>query len=447
MLALTNNSVGRSRRRWRDHSKGSNVASRTESQGLSLPGSSLATRKGIKGEKTARETNERYKGTEPIQQMVQSLNLGIEIASACRAMGSDISANRTNHSHQRLERTGAQSHRGKTGSRTNHSHQPLERTGARSHRDRTGSRTGVASQRNGHRRHSFDSSTVQDRGQQALIGIVEARPQRIKTGGGHSTYRSMPPATHMKQAKPGVDQFRIDARTTSPVGTDKVWFKTSSRLLNNEQKVAGMGIPVGARKTEAESALPEREVAASLIADKLIPEMSVRSVLALNNGQRGVLSAHAPGKTAQNYIDWDDSNMRLPADLRRELNGQLNELQAFDYLIGNTDRHVENYNIKKTSDGSHRVYAIDNDLSFPVVGTTALKTVKDSKFAGLPAAVSPQMQSKLQNLDPGVLRRKINPLVGREATDALLQRLQRLQALPVTDNPKPTSPHLVGMVF
>ncbi|MBU8896721.1 hypothetical protein KRR26_13970 [Corallococcus sp. M34] len=181
------------------------------------------------------------------------------------------------------------------------------------------------------------------------------------------------------------------------------WFKPADRKLNNIDKVRGMGMMVGgsAQSTEAQAFLPEREVAASLVASILIPHLAVQSELAKRGMRRGVFMEHVQGSMAVESVDYEHAELQLNADILRSIKPQLADLQAFDYLIGNVDRHVENYMISVAR--PLKVRAIDNDLSFPSVAVGALAGVPASKFEGLPTAYTVVVAERITQMTEATL--------------------------------------------
>ena len=223
-------------------------------------------------------------------------------------------------------------------------------------------------------------------------------------------------------------------RDVGPLKADSVvWFKPSNRPVNNRAKLAGMGIvPAGEENelTEAEAQLPQREVAASLIAQRLIPPMAVPAILAEKDEVEGVVIANAPGSNASD-IALDTETLSLPTT--PEIERQLVDLQAFDYIIGNTDRHLENYRVESESS---RVFAIDNDVAFPTVEVDQLATNVDSSFfGGLPTGITQEFRDNLLLITDEFIDQEILPLIGEPATSRLKERIQSMTKHLETDRP------------
>lgn len=98
----------------------------------------------------------------------------------------------------------------------------------------------------------------------------------------------------------------------------------------------------------------EREVAAYKVAklvgmDDLVPETIIRKV----DGERGSLQSWVTGELAANSLNQYDGEK----DAARAA--------AFDYVIGNSDRHKYNWMVSGTG-GNEKLHLIDHGLTFPV---------------------------------------------------------------------------------
>jgi hypothetical protein len=257
-------------------------------------------------------------------------------------------------------------------------------------------------------------------------------------------------AQRVRQAKVGVVQYRL--------GDGKVgWFKHASRPLNNTEKVRAMGVITRpGPATEAQAFLPEREVLASQVAAQLVPHLAVAARLAKLGVHRGVFIDHAEGDMASGHIDFE--TLQLAGDILSAIKVQLADLQAFDYLIGSVDRHVENYMISQERAGRYVVRAIDNDLSFPAVGVADLGRdhVPQSKFEGLPAGYTVVVAERIAGLSEDDLTRMIqDTLAGAPNLDAVVrQAASRLRDLKADVRAKsgraaaPRTPsNYTGLVF
>lgn len=272
-------------------------------------------------------------------------------------------------------------------------------------------------------------------------GILKTRDPAHKdtTNAQSHEIRDLSKARELLDLK-GVKQVKL--------GSEVVWYKSSDRPINAANKCIAMGILESSKATEATEAdagLANRELAASRIAKLLIPSMAVKAEFASYGGTQGIAMADAPGSMATSHVSMD-GEFRLSKKVYESAKERLSDLQAFDYLIGNVDRHVENYKLEKQGRTYHP-YAIDNDLSFPTVSVDKLAEVPESKFGGFPKGYSSQLREGLTRLGPEQLEIEIKPLIGTKAFVQLLDRFERLCA-DVRSNKhgpaEPSSEHLLG---
>lgn len=118
----------------------------------------------------------------------------------------------------------------------------------------------------------------------------------------------------------------------------------------------------------------------------------------------------------------------------------LNDLQWFDALIGNADRHGGNILIDQQSG---QVTGIDNDLSFGMgeLAKMGNKTSEDfekgasAKYLGLPQMLDTSMAKKLMDLDAKKLTKLLNPKGGPKdqkfSDKELQQAVDRLDVIQV----------------
>lgn len=255
---------------------------------------------------------------------------------------------------------------------------------------------------------------------------------------------------HDQQAQRIVKGCSLIQDNTGKLG----WFKPSTRKVNACKKVIDLGLMgpgtcTDGETTEGESGQQLCELAASAVGELLKLEWVAKTTTAQKGAETGTFQQHADGIGAQEFIDWD--TMKIRAAVLEGIMPQLSDLQAFDYLIGNVDRHVENYLIEQGT--TYKVKAIDNDLSFPTKPVEQLGQVFQSKFRGLPDTYSSTMADKINELDPELLHAVLLSLSMKE--DSIKQALDRLDKLKKdivakrgsTDAGSTTNPYLLGPVF
>jgi len=155
------------------------------------------------------------------------------------------------------------------------------------------------------------------------------------------------------------------------------------------------------------------------------PEFLVKTLLGASNEQKGSLQENAAGEPATEKSDLvaEDMVLRLHSNTIASIKPQLSDLQAFDFLIGNVDRHLENFFID-----NDQVYAIDNDMSFSELATNELSNVRASHFEGLPESYTDKMSAAVTDLDPGELRTTLLGIgISESAIDRVLERLETLK--------------------
>ncbi len=128
-------------------------------------------------------------------------------------------------------------------------------------------------------------------------------------------------------------------------------------------------------------------------------------------------------ETVTNPVQWDSPY------LRRELTN----LQLFDVLIGQMDRHAENYFIAVDSMGHpNGVKGIDNDLAFGV-GTTDINQ-RDGHQMGMPPAIDGQVAARFCAVTPKQVHDAVAGLLTKNEIGSLIIRLEQIKtALMATD--------------
>ena len=222
--------------------------------------------------------------------------------------------------------------------------------------------------------------------------------------------------------------------------------------VNYDQKYAmSGGQTAGFFKPDATMAPAKNAVAASRLAQKLgwgnlIPETKFATHDVTNQfgetkqGVKGAVSKAAKGQATRDVIfdtympdhkGGGNDGVKVRPDgnayglsgfamndvdmTRSNTQQQLNQLQWFDALIGNEDRHGSNIMIDpETGD----VTGIDNDLSFgdgiaaknyKGEEMTSFTQGRDNKYLGLPEQLDEQTAKKLLSLTPKKLAKILNP--------------------------------------
>jgi hypothetical protein len=161
----------------------------------------------------------------------------------------------------------------------------------------------------------------------------------------------------------------------------------------------------------------------------------------LKPGYKGKGSDTVKVKADGNAYEYSGIEMNDSLDLSKSnTQQQLNQLQWFDALIGNSDRHGANIMIDPVTGN---VSGIDNDLSFSDGFAAKFKSGKkdagyetgiDSKFLGLPEQLDASTADTLLKLDKKTIAKLLNPKKdkGAKMSDEELQqvydRLELIQA-------------------
>lgn len=163
-----------------------------------------------------------------------------------------------------------------------------------------------------------------------------------------------------------------------------------------------------------------REAAAYAVAQHvglgdLVPETVVRDV----NGRVGSMQRFVDGaKTAMDRLVKGDINVYDGKE-------GLQNLAAFDYLIGNTDRHAGNWMIKKGDQSKNdKLIAIDHGLAFPL---------NERELRSWPIDHAQKFDTKIpefvKNIDPVKLRGVLEKAgIRGTAQNRTIQRLEKLKA-------------------
>ena len=229
-----------------------------------------------------------------------------------------------------------------------------------------------------------------------------------------------------------------------------------------DKKHAMGGETSGFFKPDGDMAPAKYGVAASRLAkgmgwDSLIPETQHATHNVMDNGvmteKKGAVS-----KAVQNSVPLN-TVVKEPVQGFRQVVGdevsdvdlkgsntqkQLNQLQWFDALIGNSDRHGGNVMVNP---GTGDVSGIDNDLSFGhddaiyAKGNKAAEKAftdgwggRDEKYLGLPGQLDESTAAQLLKLNPKKLKKMLNPKgtkkeekLNKEELQASYDRLAKIQ--------------------
>lgn len=206
------------------------------------------------------------------------------------------------------------------------------------------------------------------------------------------------------------------------------YFKPSARNETEET------IPKKAKEIGVNSIDPKyanREVAASRIGKMIAPESFPATDFAKyqmdgNDFVPGHIQDKAPGDMASGKAVFNGETMALELDPtignNAEFRQQLVDLQAFDYLIGNVDRHLENYMIH-----DKKAIPIDSELSFPNVSSEKLINIEGSTFAGLPSAYSEKITGAVAALNESWIKANLAGVLNADQLAAFRKRLAEMR--------------------
>jgi hypothetical protein len=188
---------------------------------------------------------------------------------------------------------------------------------------------------------------------------------------------------------------------------------------NHVQKAIDAGIPA------TDPRWGNREVAAFALDRAMGLGMVPQTEFAEHGGQFGTVQQFVEGDTPAKIREQDPERWeKLQNDPRFQ--SQRADLQAFDYITGNMDRHTNNLIIQTGPDGElQQIHAIDNGISFapqenlPVDGT---------HMHGLPEQYNRAMVAKIEALTPELMRKQLEGLLSPDEIDAAIQRRNDLLA-------------------
>jgi hypothetical protein len=186
---------------------------------------------------------------------------------------------------------------------------------------------------------------------------------------------------------------------------------------NFVRKAMDAGIP------ENDPRWGNREVGALALDRAMGLGMVPHTEFATHGGYFGTVQEFVQGKTPA-QIQEEDPELwaRIQSDPRFQ--SQRADLQAFDYITGNMDRHGNNMMIQTGEGGDfQKIHAIDNGISF------APKTdlpVDGTHIHGLPEKYNRDTVAKIEALTPEIMRRQLEGLLSPEEIDAAIERRNAL---------------------
>lgn len=220
---------------------------------------------------------------------------------------------------------------------------------------------------------------------------------------------------------------RIDyKREIGDSGTNQGFFKPETEGFHGSWSANDTGVgrveqmDVDGKFTDVameDNLLTARSVASTRLDQRLGLDTIAHEFEAKHGDRRGVVSAKTKGKAAQEMGDVDYSNP--------ETQRSLSNIQVFDYLSNQQDRHDGNIFIDPET-GTAR--GIDNDLSF---GHTSIR--ENDRYHGLPSQIDPQMAERILGLSPEELDQIVGgrngdyQRLGPREQQGARERLQRLQ--------------------
>lgn len=207
----------------------------------------------------------------------------------------------------------------------------------------------------------------------------------------------------------------LDTLATSPI-PPKTLRATPDRGINrgaSSYRFSLGGIEVIA-KTPSGFSDPRAEVAAYVLSTMFpglvnVPETVLRSDP--DNGEPMSVQRYLPGATF--LRGWHSV-------VRSDIVG----LAAFDYIISNPDRHVENFIQVGT-----RLYAIDHGLTFRHFEVRRNSPNARVQGRAIPAYIRSHMRDRLLSR-PTIAHARLDSLIGAEKVNTVLARADKLATLP-----------------
>jgi hypothetical protein len=166
-----------------------------------------------------------------------------------------------------------------------------------------------------------------------------------------------------------------------------------------------------------------REVGALSLDRAMGLGMVPQTEFATHGGYFGTVQEFVKGKTPAKIQEEDpalwDKIQNDPA-----FASQRADLQAFDYITGNMDRHGNNMMIETGPSGElKQIHAIDNGISF---APKADLPVDGTHMHGLPEKYNRDLVDKIKALTPDAMRAQLAGLLKPEEIDAAIERRNKL---------------------
>lgn len=107
---------------------------------------------------------------------------------------------------------------------------------------------------------------------------------------------------------------------------------------------------------------------------------------------------------------------------------EVQRLLAFDFVLGNSDRHAANLMLRVDETGRHRLVAIDNGLTLPSGTPDAFQF---PNYLATDAELQPEARAFIASMTPTVVAQTLADAgIDHEAATTALLRLARLQSQP-----------------
>jgi hypothetical protein len=216
-----------------------------------------------------------------------------------------------------------------------------------------------------------------------------------------------------------------------------------SAVIQIKKDMLAHAIAVHDAKVAPSSELSKRNVATSRMArllglDGMIVSSQMAEVEINGNRMRGIIMDEAPGKPAP---DIDEAHRR-PVMYSSNAFRQLLNLQVFDIICGQVDRHMGNYVCQedasqRTHIGLTSIIGIDNDMSFGTLtykdiserGTQGLNRMRNIEIDGNLYApfIDYDLYERLRNITEEQINYEMCDILSKEERKALFDRIKGVQ--------------------